>query len=138
MHFFKSEVLLLSLDNKRKKDFDKMSAEDKYIYAATWETYRQVVAVTVSSIMQRNYGIQSEDLNFELPLAEITNHNQEEAAHTILDIHEELDIKVDEVELKPYEVYDTLFDLVLVLSAELTDERLGYVSMFDEMEIQFG
>ncbi len=127
----------MSFEHKKVKNFDRMSPEEKLEYATKWDEYQQVVAATLLVALERRVGISDKDVEFSHSFVEITQHNQEIATHVILDVHEELGVKVDETELQPYEVYDTLLDFVLVVSAEMTDEVLGYISMFDELEMAF-
>lgn len=127
----------MNFEDKKIKDFDRMTAEEKYEYATKWDEYQQVVALSVLQSMVIRFGITPEEVDFHKSLVELTNNNEELAAHVVLDVHEELSVKVDESELKPFEVYDNLLDLILVISAEMTDEVLGYISMFDEMEMAF-
>ncbi|MFP3727452.1 hypothetical protein U8V72_19925 [Priestia filamentosa] len=127
----------MSFEHKKVKNFDRMSPEEKFEYATKWDEYQQVVAATLLVALERRVGISDKDVEFSHSFVEVTQHNQEIATHVILDVHEELGVKVDETELQPYEVYDTLLDFVLVVSAEMTDEVLGYISMFDELEMAF-
>lgn len=127
----------MSFENKRVKNFDKMSAEEKFEYATKWDEYQQVVAATVLEALDRRLGLSIEDFEFSYNFAELTKYDEDVATTIVLDVHEELGVKVDETELQPYEVYDTLLDFVLVISAEMTDEVLGYISMFDELEMAF-
>lgn len=127
----------MNLEGKKVKNFDKMSAEEKYQYAIKWDEFQQVVAVTVAQAMENRIGISIDELEFDMNFSELTHNNEDLATHIVLDVHEELGVKVDETELQPYEVYDTLLDLILVVSAEMTDEVLGYISMFDELEMAF-
>lgn len=127
----------MSFENKKVKNFDKMSAEEKFKYATKWDEYQQVVATTVLEALDRRLGLSIEDFEFSHNFAELTKYNEDVATNIVLDVHEELGVKVDETELQPYEVYDTLLDFVLVISAEMTDEVLGYISMFDELEMAF-
>ncbi|MCU7668019.1 hypothetical protein [Bacillus thuringiensis] len=127
----------MNFEDKKIKDFDRMTAEEKYEYATKWDEYQQVVALSVLQSAVNRFGIAPEEVDFHKSLVELTNDDEELAAHVVLDVHEELSVKVDESELHPFEVYDNLLDLILVISAEMTDEVLGYISMFDEMEMAF-
>lgn len=127
----------MNFKDKKIKDFDRMTAEEKYEYATKWDEYQQVVALSVLQSAVIRFGIAPEEVDFHKSLVELTNNDEELAAHVVLDVHEELSVKVDDSELHPFEVYDNLLDLILVISAEMTDEVLGYISMFDEMEMAF-
>ena len=127
----------MNFEDKKIKDFDRMTAEEKYEYATKWDEYQQVVALSVLQSTVIRFGVTPEEVDFHKSLVELTNNDEELAAHVVLDVHEELSVRVDESELHPFEVYDNLLDLILVISAEMTDEVLGYISMFDEMEMAF-
>jgi len=127
----------MSFEGKKIKDFDRMTAEEKYEYATKWDDFQQVVAVSVLNAVVERFHLSPEEVDFDVPLPELTKNNEELTAHVVLDVHEDLGVRVDETELQPYEVYETLLDLILVISAEMTDEVLGYISMFDELEIAF-
>lgn len=103
-----------------------MTDSERYEYASRWQYHQREVMKAFSAAIEILFEFKVYEDHFNEDIKTLMDNNVTAAGNIILDVHELFELQMPFPLEETFQIFDTLYDAVLMISSELVDHELGY------------